>query len=199
MTLTPRFSLALAFTSSLHAQQVRKGSGVPYLAHLLAVAAIAIEHGASEDEAIAALLHDAIEDQGGPAIYEEIRHRFGPQVADIVQACSDTDQSSKPPWQERKEAYLAKLPTAGPSVLLVCAADKLHNARSLVQDYRAQGESLWQHFSGGRLGTLWYYRRVTTILQTAPPGATPRALVDELDRTVSELEHLAGGSAGEFT
>ncbi|HEV3138536.1 MAG TPA: HD domain-containing protein, partial [Pirellulales bacterium] len=140
MQLTARFSEALAYAAELHGDQLRKGSGVPYFSHLLAVAAIALEHGASEDEAIAALLHDAVEDQGGAPVRDEIRRRFGRGVADIVDGCTDADTLPKPPWRERKEKYLAHLPTAGASVQLISAADKLHNARSLLQDYRAIGE-----------------------------------------------------------
>lgn len=187
MQLTSRFSEALAYASQLHATQYRKGSGVPYVAHLLGVAAIALEHGANEDEAIAALLHDAIEDQGGARARDDIRRVFGPEVATIVDGCTDSETHPKPPWRERKETYLAHLREANRSVRLVCAADKLHNARSLVADYRVHGEQLWHRFSGGKAGTLWYYREVANIL-----GAAQRtALIDELERAVSELERLA--------
>jgi (p)ppGpp synthase/HD superfamily hydrolase len=158
---------------------------------LLAVAAIALEHGASEDEAIAALLHDAIEDQGGAPVRDEIRRRFGRGVAAIVDGCTDADTLPKSPWRHRKEKYLAHLPRAGASVQLVSAADKLHNARSLVQDYRAIGESLWDRFSGGKSGTLWYYRAVVTALASAEQTA----IVEELDRVVTALESLAGATA----
>src|SRR5205085_11747027 len=124
MSLTQRFEEALAFAARLHKSQLRKGTGVPYVSHLLAVAGIALEHGADEDEAIAALLHDAIEDQGGAATREEIRRRFGDRVVGIVDGCSDTDVSPKPPWRERKEAYIAHVRDASPSVRLVSAADK---------------------------------------------------------------------------
>jgi (p)ppGpp synthase/HD superfamily hydrolase len=189
MQLTARFSQALAYAFELHRAQLRKGSSVPYLSHLLGVAAIALEHGANEDEAIAALLHDAIEDQGGAPVREEIRRRFGGLVADIVDRCTDADTLPKPPWRERKEKYLAHLPHASASVHLISAADKLHNARSLLQDYRAVGESLWERFSGGKSGTLWYYRAVVTALASA--RRTP--IVEELDRVVTTLESLAGG------
>ena len=160
---------------------------MPYVAHLLSVAAIALEHGANEDEAIAALLHDAIEDQGGAPVRDEIRSRFGREVADIVSGCTDSETIPKPPWRARKEIYLAHLCHADRSVRLVCAADKLHNARSLVADYRVYGELLWERFTGGKAGTLWYYRAVVTIL-----GEVQRsALVDELELAVAELERLA--------
>jgi GTP pyrophosphokinase len=187
MTLSARFGEALAYAFELHANQHRKGSDVPYVAHLLSVAALVLEHGGSEDEAIAALLHDAVEDQGGAATSQAIDQCFGPEVAAIVEGCSDATGMPKPPWRERKESFVTRLATARPAVHLVCAADKLHNARSLVDDYREQGEELWQRFSGGRTGTLWYYRAVAEALA----GATCQRLVRELTRAVNELEHMA--------
>lgn len=186
MLLSQRFSEALVYAAELHAAQVRKGSGAPYLSHLLRVAGTALEHGADEDEAIAALLHDAVEDQGGAPTLAAIGQRFGPRVAEIVAGCSDTDQMPKPPWRDRKERYLAHLASASPSVRLISACDKLDNARAMLLDYRAQGESLWARFRGGREGSLWYLRTVVEILSRA--GRSP--LVEELDRTVSELESL---------
>lgn len=186
MHLTVRFTKALEYACQLHAQQVRKGSGAPYVAHLLAVAAIALEHGAGEDEAIAALLHDAVEDQGGSSRLVEIRERFGSAVAHIVDGCTDADTIPKPPWRQRKEQYLARLGSHSRSVHLVCAADKLHNVRSVIAEYRQRGESLWQFFNGGRDGTLWYYRTIADKLRELNPGP----LVDELDRAVRELEQL---------
>ena len=188
MVISPRFTEALCYVAALHAQQRRKVSGEPYLAHLLAVAAIVMEHGGDEDEAIAALLHDAVEDQGGAATLEEIRRRFGQTVAEIVAGCSDTMVSPKPPWRQRKEAHIAHLREASPSVRLVVAADKLHNVASLTRKYRRRGESLWAVFHGGRNGTIWYYRTVTDILKQA--AATP--IVEELDRAVEEFRLLIG-------
>ncbi len=185
--LTPRFADALAYAAQLHAGQVRKGTKIPYIAHLLAVAGIVIEQGASEDEAIAALLHDAIEDQGGRATAAEIRRRYGEAVEQIVWGCTDAEVVPKPPWRARKEAYLAHLPGAPASVRLVSAADKLHNVRSIIADYRALGDGVWSRFNGGKDGTLWYYRSLVTAFRAA--GGSP--LVDELDRSVSELEALA--------
>ena len=124
--LSSRFSDALVYAANLHAAQTRKVSGEPYLAHLLGAAAIVLDYGGDEDEAIAALLHDAIEDQGGPAARAEILRRFGERVAAIVEGCTDTDAFPKPPWRQRKEAFLERLRTAAPSVRLVVAADKLH-------------------------------------------------------------------------
>ncbi|MBW4642788.1 MAG: HD domain-containing protein [Goleter apudmare HA4340-LM2] len=185
--LSERFTAALTYATQLHAKQVRKGSGVPYIAHLLGVASIALEYGANEDEAIAALLHDAIEDQGGAVTREEILRRFGENVTGIVDGCTDSDTTPKPPWRQRKEAYIAHISTASPSVLLVSAADKLYNAQSILRDYRVLGEVIWQRFQGGREGTLWYYRELVDAFEQT--GAS--AIFTELARVVSELEALA--------
>jgi (p)ppGpp synthase/HD superfamily hydrolase len=185
--LTERFERALVFAAHLHRNQRRKGSGVPYVAHLLAVCELTLEYGGDEDEAIAALLHDAIEDQGGAAARAEILDRFGPRVTEIVDGCTDSEETPKPAWRVRKEAYVERIRTASPSVRLVSACDKLHNARSLVMDYRIYGEALWGRFKGGRKGTLWYYRAMVNALRAAGPNA----IVDELDRAVTELETLA--------
>ncbi len=189
MTPSERFQEALLYATHLHTGQVRKGTPVPYIAHLLAVAAIVLEHGGNEDEAIAALLHDAVEDQGGAATREDIRRRFGETVVQIVDGCTDAETIPKPPWRPRKEAYLAHLREASPSVRLVSAADKLHNARAILADYRAVGDALWQRFSGGKEGTLWYYRSLVETLREA--GTTP--LVEELARVVAELERVVSG------
>jgi GTP pyrophosphokinase len=186
MTLSERFNEALLYAARLHASQTRKVSGVPYVSHLLRVAGIALEFGADEDEAIAALLHDAIEDQGGDATRQEIRRRFGPRVVEIVDGCTDTDQYPKPPWRQRKEAYLAHLRTASPSVRLVSASDKLDNARSILISHRSEGESIWSRFSAGREGVLWYYRSVVDTLRAH--GSHP--LVEELARVVAEMEQV---------
>ena len=191
MDLTPRFDQALAHASDLHRRQRRKGGDVPYLAHLLAVAALVLDHGGDEDEAIAALLHDAIEDQGGPSTRDEIERRFGSRVAAIVEGCTDTDVTPKPAWEERKRAFVDSLAGASKSVRLVCAADKLHNARSTLNDYRVLGDTVWECFSGGKQGSLWYYRALVEALQQ--PGATP--LVEEFSRVVGELVALAGDSS----
>ena len=192
MMLSARFTDGLIFATQLHGNQTRKGSGVPYIAHLLGVASIALEHGANEDEAIAALLHDAIEDQGGAPTREEICRRFDDTVTAIVDGCTDTDITPKPPWRQRKEAYIAHISKASTSVLLVSASDKLHNARSILNDYRVLGDAVWERFKGGKEGTLWYYRSLVKAFLTA--GATP--LVNELERTVDELERLAGIKSG---
>ena len=192
MARSKDFESALRYASRLHAKQTRKGSDAPYISHLLAVAAIVLEHGGTEKEAIAALLHDAVEDQGGQETLEEIRRRYGKRVARIVAACSDTDQLPKPPWRERKEAYVERLRSEPYSVRLVVAADKLHNARHLLSSYRVQGEDLWSHFKGGRDGTLWYYRAVVDALVGAaePEENQLRAIIDEIDRTLAALQQL---------
>jgi (p)ppGpp synthase/HD superfamily hydrolase len=185
LKLSKRFDEALLYASRVHAKQRRKGTRVPYLAHLLGIANIAMAFGASEDEAIAALLHDAIEDQQVP--HAELAARFGTRVANIVRACSEAETRPKAPWRERKERFLARLARASRSVRLVCAADKLDNARALLADYRAHGEQIWSRFNGGRDGTLWYYRAVVDALRARE--RTP--LVDELDHVVTEIERLA--------
>jgi (p)ppGpp synthase/HD superfamily hydrolase len=185
--LTGRFDDAFVYASCLHKHQVRKGSRIPYISHLMEVSGLTLEYGGGEDEAIAALLHDAVEDQGGERTRAEILKRFGPRVTEIVDGCTDTDENPKPPWRARKEAYIAHLRHAPLPVRLVSACDKLHNARSLVRDYRISGESVWSRFSGGREGTLWYYRALVEAL--APDGI--EVLFDELNRVVTELESLA--------
>ena len=187
MILTSRFGDALSFAFLVHATQERKGSGVPYFEHLLGVASIALGYGADEEEAIAALLHDAVEDQGGATMLDEIKTCFGERVASIVNGCTDTYEVPKPPWRVRKEAYISHLATASPSVLLISGSDKLHNARSILRDYRAGGDSLWDRFAGGKSGVLWYYR---TLVETYRK-VSPSPLSEELGRTVAELEDLA--------
>lgn len=194
MQLSARFTTALVFAAELHDGQSRKGTGIPYLSHLLAAASLVLEHGGGEDEAIAALLHDAIEDQaehhGGPdALRQEIRARFGSIVTEIVDGCTDAAAFPKPPWRQRKQDYLRRLSNANGSLRLVSCADKLHNARSILQDFRIHGEQLWERFHGRKEGTLWYYRALVDAFRRA--GASP--LVDELDRVVTEIEALAQG------
>ena len=191
MILTQRFHDALGYAMELHATQVRKGTTIPYLAHLLAVASLVIEHGSTEDEAIAALLHDAIEDQGGAPTREAIRRRFGDTVVTIVDGCTDAEVVPKPPWQQRKEAYIAHLQHAPPAVHLVSIADKLHNARAILTDYRMLGDTLWARFNGGREGTLWYYQALLQVFREV--GTAPAALIDELDLVIRQLESFVQG------
>jgi GTP pyrophosphokinase len=186
MILSPRFEQALQYAAVVHAGQVRKATRVPYLSHLLAVTAIVLEHGGDETEAIAALLHDAVEDAGGAGRLADVRRRFGDAVADIVEGCSDTDTHPKPPWPERKARYVAHLVNASRSVHLVSAADKLHNLRALLDDHRNLGAAAWDRFNGKKRGTLWYYRALVSAYRDLPP-----ALLAELHRVYEELERRA--------
>jgi (p)ppGpp synthase/HD superfamily hydrolase len=151
------------------------------------VASIALEYGADEDEAIAALLHDAVEDAGGHERLEDIRSRFGQHVAEIVADCTDAYVVPKPPWKERKDKYIDHIGQASKSARLVSAADKLHNVRSIMKDYRVEGEALWSRFNGGKEGTLWYYRALVEVFRSIKNDA----LIDELDRVVREIEMCA--------
>ena len=180
---------ALGVAARLHADQARKGSDIPYLSHLLGTCGIALEYGASEEEAIAALLHDAIEDVRPTEVARAAVADFGPEVLRIVEGCSDSDTHPKPPWRERKEAYIAHVADLDAPILLVSTADKLHNARSIVTDLHRFGPATWERFKGGRDGSLWYYRALVGAYSANP--AHPRELVDELDRTVTEMETLA--------
>jgi len=179
-----RFESALLYANQVHQGQQRKGTGIPYMAHILGVTAIALEYGATEDEAIGALLHDAAEDGGGEARLAEIRARFGDAVGDIVLGCSDSlveHPEDKLPWRERKEGYLAHLEAASPSVCLVSAADKLHNVRSIVRDLRMHGDEVWDRFQGKREGTLWYYDAVADALIRRWRSPLTRDLSDEVE------------------
>lgn len=188
---SPRFKDALAYAADAHAHQTRKGTSIPYIAHVLAVASIALEHGADEDEAIAALLHDVVEDAGGRPRLADVAARFGARVAAIVDGCTDAYVEPKPAWRPRKEAYLAHLETAPASVLLVSAADKLHNARAILADHRAIGPAIWGRFNGGRAGTLWYYRALADAFTRRCPGR----LATEIADVVTALESRALGES----
>jgi 5'-deoxynucleotidase YfbR-like HD superfamily hydrolase len=181
--LTPKFAEALAYASDAHWGQPRKGTRIPYVSHLLAVAALVLEDGGDETEAIAALLHDAGEDAGGDPRVRDIERRFGPDVAAIVKGCTDTTDTPKPPWRPRKEAYLAHLRVASPRVLRVSAADKLHNLTATARDYRAEGEALWARFNAARYDLLWYYDALTTVFEERGPHGLAR----ELRRTFRDL------------
>ena len=188
MKLSPKFEKALVYATRAHGGQLRKKTRIPYVAHVLGVAAIALEHGATEKEAIAALLHDAVEDAGGAKRLRDIERRFGKTVARIVGGCTDTDQVPKPPWLQRKKAYVDHVRRAPTPVKLVSASDKLHNARAILADYRQEGNKLWSRFNGGKTGTLWYYRALVNAF-----GREKRIqpLVQELDRVVWKLEAVA--------
>ena len=184
-----RFEHALQYAHAVHAGQTRKGTEIPYIAHLLGVVSLVIEDGArtgqlSEDEAIAALLHDAAEDQGGEARLADIRKRFGDRVADIVAACSDTFETPKPPWRERKQAYIDHLrEETDTGVLRVSLADKVNNAGAILRDYRRIGDELWSRFHP-EADSEWYYRSLAVVFAQRMPGP----LSDELTRIVQELE-----------
>ena len=185
--LTDRFDDALAYASRLHRSQIRKGSGIPYVSHLLAVAAIALENGADEDQAIAALLHDAVEDQGGLPQLEAIRARFGDGVAAMVADCTDAHEDPKPDWHPRKLAYIASLASKPARSLAVSLADKTHNATAINADLRAHGEAVWSRFTGGKGGTLWYYRALANAFRAHAPGIAAERFAREVD----EMEELA--------
>jgi len=195
-----RFTEALAVASELHAGQRRKGSDVPYIAHLLGVTSIAFEYGADEPTAIAALLHDAIEDAprslGAAGVRDLIRSRFGAEVLAIVEGCTDSDAHPKPPWRTRKLAYIDHVATIVPGALLVSASDKLHNVRAILTDFLQIGDAVWARFSpeAGKSGTIGYYRGLVEAFRARRadgPGRFAR-LVDDLDATLADLERHAG-------
>jgi (p)ppGpp synthase/HD superfamily hydrolase len=186
----PRFREALTLALDLHQGQRKKGGEIPYVAHLLSVAALVMQWGGDEDQAVAALLHDAVEDQGGRPTLERIRAAFGERVARIVDGCTDAYGEPKPPWRPRKEAYLARLAGEPPEVLLVSACDKLDNARAIAADLRRVGEAVWARFAGGR-DSLWYYRRAAEVLAAAGRGTAAGPVAEELRLVVDELERLA--------
>ena len=185
--LSERFVRAFEYAARAHATQTRKGKDLPYISHLMSVASLVLEAGGDEDMTIAALLHDAVEDQGGQPTLREIERRFGKRVAQMVWDCTDADTIPKPPWRERKEKYLAHLPSASADSRVIAAADKVHNAREILADYREEGETVWGRFKGGREGTLWYYRALANELRNLDSNRLTR----ELDRVVTELERLA--------
>ncbi len=192
--LTDMFDEAFLLASDHHRRQLRKGTAIPYTSHLLAVASIVLEMGGTEDEAIGALLHDLVEDGGGPEGLELIRNRFGEDVARIVLANSDTDEEPKPPWRMRKEAYIASIAHKQSDELRVSLADKLHNARAICLDYRTHGESLWVRFKAGEGQSVrWYYRALARAFHAQGDALGPQALpiLEELERTVDELDRLS--------
>lgn len=186
MSLSPQFADALNFAAVLHATQYRKGAKIPYVSHLLAVTSLVLEYGGSETQAIAAMLHDAVEDQGGEPTARLIRERYGDHVTELVLACTDTDESPKPPWKARKVAYIEHLQHAPDEALLIIGADKLHNARAVLQDYRRYGPTIWARFGGGRDGMCWYLRAVTAAMA---PRLLP-TLLAELEETIDDLARL---------
>ena len=181
MRLTVKYDEALLFASELHRDQVRKGTGIPYLSHLLSVSALVLKNGGDEEQAIAGLLHDAAEDQGGQPTLAEIDTRFGERVARMVLDCTDSLVDPKPPWRARKEAYVASIALKPLDSLLVSLADKTDNARAILGGYREIGDEVWNRFSGRKEGTTWYYRSLSELFSRRMPGP----LADELARTVS--------------
>jgi (p)ppGpp synthase/HD superfamily hydrolase len=190
VSYTERLADAFAFADMLHRRQRRKGSDVPYITHLMSVAALVGEYGGTEDQVIAALLHDAVEDQGGPDTLSKIRERFGEGVAHYVEAASDASGEPRPPWLQRKQTFLSGLRTAPADAKLIVAADKLHNVRTLIRDYYQVAELLWDRFTGKRDGTLWYYREALVALAEG----WDHPIVRELREAVETLEGLVAGT-----
>jgi len=189
--LSGQFSKALVYAELKHHNQVRKGGNIPYFGHLLSVAGLVINDGGSEDQAIAAVLHDCVEDAGGAPTLDEIRKNFGEGVASIVDECSDTDVEPKPPWRERKTAYIEHLAQVGTDTLLVSVADKLDNARSMLRDYHEHGPKLWERFTvKDPRDHLWYYGG---LLEAYRKRGLDSWMVDELSRVVDELKRLVEG------
>ena len=188
MKLSRQFEKALVYATRAHSDQTRKKTGIPYIAHILGVTAIAMEYGANETDAIAALLHDVVEDCGGAKRLRDIERKFGKAVTKIVDGCTDTYEPPKPPWRERKEAYLAHLKNSNSATRLVSASDKLHNTRAILADLRRHGLEVFGRFSGKKDGTLWYYRALVTAFREHGDHTD---LVDELDRVVTQIEKLS--------
>lgn len=184
--LSSRFEQALIYATQLHANQVRKCNNVPYISHLLSVTALVLEDGGDEDEAIAALLHDAIEDRGGMPTREAILGRFGERVIRIVEGCTESFAVPKPPWRDRKLQYIEQIRLGSPEILRVSMADKLHNARSILADWYREGDAVWQKFTGGKEGTLWFYFSLMKIYQQQESSF----LMRELETAISQLEQI---------
>jgi (p)ppGpp synthase/HD superfamily hydrolase len=191
--LTDRFDRALHLATSHHRAQLRKGTEIPYVSHLLGVTSLVLEMGGSEDEAIAALLHDAVEDGGGERMLDRIRSDYGEDVARIVRANSDTIVEPKPPWLARKQAYVASVAAKQPDELRVSLADKLHNTRAILRDFRTHGNVVWERFSTGQGGVRWYYRAMHEALSERRDdlGVAALPVLDDLGWTVDEIDRLA--------
>ena len=186
--LSGRFDDAFRYAHEVHASQQRKGTNAPYIAHLMGVASIVLDDGGSEDEAIAALLHDAAEDHGGRPRLEDIRRRFGDAVARIVEDCTDSWDTAKRPWAERKQAYIQHARTLPPSSLRVSAADKVHNSYAILRDLRNSGETVWERFNAAADDVVSYYEHLVRSFREA--GSSP--LADELDRIVRGIRREMG-------
>ena len=192
MTYSNRIIDAFALAHEVHAEHTRKGSGVPYITHVMAVAAIVGEHGGDEDTFIAALLHDAVEDGDGYAMLDRVREQFGTRAAGLVEACSDAFVKPKPEWRERKERFIASMRNAGLDVKLIVAADKLHNVCATIGDCTLLGEEVWMRFTGRREGTLWYYAAIAQALAEN----WEHSLIDDLASAVEELHRVANMQNG---
>ena len=192
--LTARFDEALRFASEVHRLQHRKGGEVPYIAHLLAVTALVIENDGDEDTAIAALLHDTVEDQGGLPMLARVNASFGSRVASIVMEVSDNEGDPKPPWRARKEQFIESIPRLSPEARLIALADKIHNVHSTIEAYRRVGEGVWSRFHGRREGSLWYYREVLKAFQIGrtEEQVTNEPLLQDLTRAINSLFAIAG-------
>jgi (p)ppGpp synthase/HD superfamily hydrolase len=195
LTLSENFKEAFNYAFMLHKNQIRKGTNVPYLSHLMAVAVLVLENGGDEEEAIAALLHDAVEDQGGLQTLEEIKRRFGERVSTIVEGCTDSFSIPKPPWRERKLRYLRNLTHASGSILKVSLADKLHNIHSMTHAYQEYREQIWERFRGGKDGTLWYYHQLSRTFHRHGENA----MLAEFDRILHQLETLIESEGRELS
>lgn len=191
--LSPRFQLALGYALRAHAGHTRKGTGVPYFAHLAGVMSLVLEAGGDEEQAVAALLHDVVEDRGGPERLEEIRERFGERVARIVAGCTQGSGGDEDRWDERRDRYVESLPEKDEDVLLVSAADKLHNARAMLRDVRRVGDELFERFGAPKEDVLGYYRGLRDGFRAS---ALDGWLVEELARTVDELLEEGGAAEG---
>ncbi|MEZ6016685.1 MAG: HD domain-containing protein [Planctomycetota bacterium] len=198
MELTERFETALVYATKLHATQTRKGSGIPYVSHLLGVCSLVLEYGGDEDQAIAALLHDGPEDQGGAETLRDIEARFGARVARIVDGCTDglpDDAGLREHWFARKQRYVQHLESADADIVLVSCSDKLYNARSVVGDQLHLGDATFERFAAQKRGTLAYYGSIVeTMRRHCAAGRLPTALFTALERTVEKLEELAGAA-----
>ena len=187
-TLSARFGDAFKYAHEIHAAQTRKGSASPYIGHLMGVASIVLDDGGNEDEAIGALLHDAAEDHGGRKRLEDIRARFGDAVARIVEDCTDSWETPKPPWADRKREYVDRARALPPGSLRVAAADKVHNAYAILRDLRNVGDEVWTRFNAPADDVLAYYEGLVRSMREAGGGR----LVEELDRIVKGIQREMG-------
>jgi len=189
MKYSDKFTQALSFAAILHNGQLRKGTQIPYISHLLSVSVIVMRNGGDEEQAIAALLHDSVEDQGGINLLSDIESKFGARVAKIVRQCSDSFEKQKPPWDQRKKAYVASIAHKSDDAILISKADKVDNARTILNNYRKIGEKLWERFRRGREGNLWYYRACVDAFG----NRSNSDLYQELADLVSQIEDIAAG------